>query len=243
MGRAVGEMELQMDSGGEGSRVPLCFVIGPIGKEGGPERKHADLLLNAVIKHVLATDEFGYEVKRADQDADPGMITDRVISDIIHAELVVADSIESGRAQLARSARAIAEPDYRVTNPITQANASFLMRESADPRDRVIAELRERISSIETRLSEPRLEFRHVPDNRFDIDLLATVAELALQEKLSPTKIVNELQSEISKMGFDYYVRYRKTASGSVFTINYHEVMLFEIIVKDREGVIAVRHG
>src|SRR6266540_6700582 len=70
---------------------PLCFVIGPIGKDSSSERKHADLLLHAVIKHVLQQDEFGYLVKRADEDADPGMIGDRVVTDIIHAELVVAD--------------------------------------------------------------------------------------------------------------------------------------------------------
>jgi hypothetical protein len=73
------------------SKVPLCFVVGPIGKDGGPERRHADLLLHSVIKHVLESEEFGYRVKRADEDADPGMIGDRVISDIIHADLVVAD--------------------------------------------------------------------------------------------------------------------------------------------------------
>jgi hypothetical protein len=75
----------------EAPKPPLCFVIGPIGKEGSPERKHADLLLHSVIKQVLDTHEFGYKVKRADEDADPGMIGDRMISDIIHAELVVAD--------------------------------------------------------------------------------------------------------------------------------------------------------
>src|SRR5579872_6148971 len=73
------------------TRPPLCFVIGPIGQDGSEERKHADFLLNAVIKHVLASDPFGYQVKRADEDSDPGMIGDRVVTDIIRAELVVAD--------------------------------------------------------------------------------------------------------------------------------------------------------
>jgi hypothetical protein len=146
---------------------------------------------------------FGYKVKRADEDADPGMIGDRVISDIIHAELVVADltdlnpnafyelgirhstekptihiarsgtplpfdnvahrtifveladwqSIQRGRAQLAQSGRTIQDPGFQVSNPITQANASFKMRKSADPRDRVIAELQERVSALEMRSS------------------------------------------------------------------------------------------
>jgi hypothetical protein len=30
-----------------------CFVIGPIGKEGSIERKHADMLLNAVVREAL----------------------------------------------------------------------------------------------------------------------------------------------------------------------------------------------
>jgi hypothetical protein len=190
-----------MSSTTEAPKAPLCFVVGPIGKDGSPERKHADLLLHAVIKEVLEGEEFGYKVKRADEDADPGMIGDRVISDIIHAELVVADltdlnpnafyelgirhstlkptihvaksntqlpfdnvahrtifidladwqSIQRGRTQLAGSARAIQDPGFQVSNPITQANASFEMRQSSDPRDRVIAELQERVRALEIR--------------------------------------------------------------------------------------------
>jgi hypothetical protein len=41
------------------------------------------LLLNAVIKQVLQHSDLGYIVKRADEDADPGMIGDRVVTDII----------------------------------------------------------------------------------------------------------------------------------------------------------------
>lgn len=70
---------------------PLCFVIGPIGSEGTEVRKLADFLLGALVRPVLEGDEFNYKVKRADEDADPGMITDKVIADILNAELVVAD--------------------------------------------------------------------------------------------------------------------------------------------------------
>jgi integrase/recombinase XerD len=45
----------------------MCFVIGPIGEEGSSDRKHADLLLNSVIKEVLEDTEFRYNVKRADE--------------------------------------------------------------------------------------------------------------------------------------------------------------------------------
>jgi hypothetical protein len=186
------------------SAQPLCFVIGPIGKDGSDLRKHSDLLLHAVIKHVLEADEFGYQVKRADEDTDPGMIGDRAVADILRAELVVADltdlnpnafyelgirhatekptvhiakfgtplpfdnihhrtifvdlsdwqSIEMGRTRLSESARAIKNPNFKVSNPITQANASFKMRTSADPQDVILAEIKERLATIEAQASE-----------------------------------------------------------------------------------------
>jgi hypothetical protein len=243
-------------------KVPLCFVIGPIGKEASLERRHADLLLHSIIKHVLEAVEFGYKVKRADEDADPGMIGDRVISDIIHAELVVADltdlnpnafyelgirhstekptihiakagtilpfdtvahrtifvdltdwhSTEAGRSRLAQSARAIKDQEYRVSNPITQANASFQMRESADPRDHVIAELRERIGSLEMRLQDfgsARIRDRKSP---FDLaeaiiieertrSIIADVVDRSIPGTLhnDVTKVINENRNLISE--------------------------------------------
>jgi len=68
----------------------FCFVIGPIGREGTPERKHSDLVLHILVRYVLTNDIFQYRVKRADEDADPGMIGDRIINDLIEADLVVA---------------------------------------------------------------------------------------------------------------------------------------------------------
>jgi hypothetical protein len=170
-------------------------------KDGSPERKHSDLLLNDVIKHVLQQDEFGYHVKRGDEDADPGMIGDRMICDIVRSKLVVADltdqnpnvfyelgirhateeptiliakmatvlpfdnvthriifvdltdwdSIKKARSSLAESARAIKKPDYKVSNPITQANTSFKMRHSEDPRDQMFGQILERLAAIESR--------------------------------------------------------------------------------------------
>jgi hypothetical protein len=221
------------------SKVPLCFVVGPIGKDASPERRPADLLLHSVIKHVLESEEFGYRVKRADEDADPGMIGDRVISDIIHADLVVADltdlnpnafyelgirhstekptihigrsgtqlpfdnvshrtifvdltdwhSIEAGRNRLADSARAIKDLSYQVSNPITQANASFKMRESADPRDQVIADMQQRIhllESMNTRRSRPI-----TPDVWVEIE---NIARQGLQENWSLREIMSAIK-------------------------------------------------
>lgn len=180
----------------------LCFVIGPIGKDGEEIRKHSDLLLHSVIKQVLQAEPFRYHVKRADEDSDPGMIGDRVITDLLKAELVVADltnlnpnafyelgirhasekptihiaragtalpfdnfahrtifvdltdwtSIENARDALSKMAKYIEQPGFKVSNPITQANASFKMRESADPRDTLLSEIQENIRRLEREL-------------------------------------------------------------------------------------------
>jgi hypothetical protein len=207
------------DQTSKSTERPLCFVIGPIGKDGSDERKHADLLLNLVIKHVLEHGEFGYHVKRADEDPQPGMIGDRVITDVINAPLVVADltglnanafyelgirhakiaptihiaksgtplpfdnvthstifvdlsdyrSIESARTSLSESTRTVRAPGFRVSNPITQARASFAMRESADPMERIVSSMQEKLTAIEARLDSALPNVDTDEMNWFDI--------------------------------------------------------------------------
>ena len=67
----------------------ICFVISVIGDEGSPERKHADELLNFIIKPVA--EELGYTVERADHDSRPGMIPHQIIEKILRSDLVIAD--------------------------------------------------------------------------------------------------------------------------------------------------------
>ncbi|MEW8291899.1 MAG: hypothetical protein AB2672_15370 [Candidatus Thiodiazotropha endolucinida] len=69
----------------------ICFVIGPIGKEGTEKRDKADILLEYIIKPAFSNDSLNYEVFRADEVDDPGTITDRVILDTINSDLVIAD--------------------------------------------------------------------------------------------------------------------------------------------------------
>ncbi len=70
----------------------LCFVIGPIGEAASSTRKHADMLLNAIIRPTV--EPLGYRVKRADEDPTPGMISDAMLLDLRNAELVIADLSE-----------------------------------------------------------------------------------------------------------------------------------------------------
>ena len=59
-----------------------CFLIGPIGAEGSEERIKADWLLKGIVKPALENEEYGYKVTRADEIAEPGSITDQVITSV-----------------------------------------------------------------------------------------------------------------------------------------------------------------
>jgi len=68
-----------------------CFVIGPIGDEGTPERIHADWLYQGIILPVFQKDLPDWTVERADKIATPGMITSQIINRLHDVALVIAD--------------------------------------------------------------------------------------------------------------------------------------------------------
>jgi hypothetical protein len=67
----------------------ICFYISPIGAEDSDPRRHADFLMEFIIKPAVA--EFGLTVVRADQMGKSGMIGKQVIEHILKARLVIAD--------------------------------------------------------------------------------------------------------------------------------------------------------
>jgi hypothetical protein len=69
-----------------------CFVIAPIGAADSPTRHRSDKVLRHIIAPVV--EARGYEAVRADQIAEPGLITSQVIQRIIEDPLVVADLSE-----------------------------------------------------------------------------------------------------------------------------------------------------
>lgn len=66
-----------------------CFVISPIGKPNTDVRVRADKILKHVIKPVCK--ERGLEAVRADEINDPGLISRRIIKEILVSDLVIAD--------------------------------------------------------------------------------------------------------------------------------------------------------
>ena len=67
----------------------MCFVISPIGRKGSNERNRSDLILDEIIKP--AAQKCGYQILRADQISEPGIITRQVIEHVMQDELVIAD--------------------------------------------------------------------------------------------------------------------------------------------------------
>lgn len=66
-----------------------CFVISPIGPEGGAVRRRADQVLKYVIDGVVA--KRGYLVVRADTITQPGRIDSQLLEHVVGARLVIAD--------------------------------------------------------------------------------------------------------------------------------------------------------
>lgn len=241
-----------------------CFVIGPIGKEGSLERKHADILLNAVVREALKDCEPPYDVVRSDHIAEPGMITDRMIHEIMNAELVVADltflnanafyelgirhaaekpvihfaqsetelpfdamthraviqditswpGIERARQQIREAAKAIEAPGYRVSNPITQANASFKMLESADPSEQLLADLRLRVERLEASDLGERLHggrigpnelLGRLPDTATDVDRMLVAGYIAQRGSADLGFSVDEATSLLQRLGLEVH--------------------------------------
>ena len=70
---------------------PKVFFISPIGEVETPTRKKADQTLKHLVRKSLEPEPLKCKVERADEDADPGAITPRMINAITTADLVVID--------------------------------------------------------------------------------------------------------------------------------------------------------
>ncbi|WP_135453389.1 hypothetical protein [Mycobacterium sp. DL99] len=79
-----------IDGGGpEEVRQRTCFFVSPLGDDGSPERKRSD----DVRKYILieALEPLQYKVTRADLTSKAGDITEQIVSELLNADLVVAD--------------------------------------------------------------------------------------------------------------------------------------------------------
>jgi hypothetical protein len=76
-------------NGARGEFSNTCFYITPIGEDDSEARRHADFIMEYIVKP--ASKEFGLNVIRADLMGKPGMIGKQVIDHILNARVVIAD--------------------------------------------------------------------------------------------------------------------------------------------------------
>jgi hypothetical protein len=73
----------------EGDFSKTCFYVTPIGDSDSESRRHADFMMEFVIRPALK--EFDLCLVRADQMGQPGMIGRQVVEHILKSRLVIAD--------------------------------------------------------------------------------------------------------------------------------------------------------
>lgn len=66
-----------------------CFVIAPLGEDGSSARRRSGQILAHLIRPVASN--FGYDVTRADEIAEQGIITTHVVQHLVNDALVIAD--------------------------------------------------------------------------------------------------------------------------------------------------------
>ena len=65
------------------------FFISPIGEEGSDARRRADQTYKHLVRKALSPE--AHRIQRADEDNTPGNITPRLVTQIVEADLVIAD--------------------------------------------------------------------------------------------------------------------------------------------------------
>jgi hypothetical protein len=69
--------------------LKTCFHITPIGEENSEQRKHADMMLENLLRPVLK--DFGFTAIRADHIERSGLINQQILEYLVRARLCVAD--------------------------------------------------------------------------------------------------------------------------------------------------------
>lgn len=70
-----------------------CFVISPIDSEKSEIRKRSNAVLSRTVRPALGL--CGYDVIRADEISEPGIITNQILRRVITDPLLVADLTDS----------------------------------------------------------------------------------------------------------------------------------------------------
>lgn len=185
------------------AREKTCFVIAPIGDPNTPERLRSDQVFKHMIRPVV--EEFGYEPKRADLLASPGIITNQIMDYLFTSELVVADLTDHNpnvfyelalRHAFAKPVIPILKEGQKIPFDNNQVRTLFYNHNDLDSVEECKQGLREHIKVIEggeTRFSNPvtntveleKLKESANPEARQIGEILSVLA--AMQEEIRST--------------------------------------------------------
>ena len=188
-----------------------CFVVQQMGGDGSPERKHADHVLNKVIKP--ATGEKGYVAKRVDQMNPAGVITEAIIEALGSSPLAIVDlaglnanvMYELGVRQAWNLPLVLIAPDVK-TLPFdilginTLAYGDLASKASIDS---AVNHLKARITSVERDGGIPRIfadMFKKVREP-FEMDPIRRAAHWAMHDLVAALRErIKEVDDEVDKV-------------------------------------------
>lgn len=214
-----------------------CFVICPIGKEGGTTRQRSDKLLRYVIKEVL---EPKYLVERADQLAEPGIITNQIVKKIVDCDILIADLTEGNpnvfyelaiRHGLKKPFIHIIDANEKIPFDNAQVRTIQIDLSDLDSVHRAKAELQNQISAIESGKTNAESPISVA----FDLEALRTSGNS--DESLLATLFeeVRSLRGEMRAIRRDKPPQMRLIAGPS------SEKDLYEMLIQNGEFDLAAR--
>lgn len=197
------EAELRI---GEG----VCFLISPIGEEGGSTWQHFDRARKELIEPVAA--RCGLELVRADQIAEPGVINFQIIEHIDKDEIVIADLSEPNANVFYELAWAhgldkrlvlMKQPGQKLPFDVTVERAVSYTLDPIEKRHRAQDELEKHVRGVRAAAEPPQSLFKIY----FALEtlgggraVLGVLRELVAQTYKTGEAIEEDLAPEISRM-------------------------------------------
>lgn len=133
----------------------ICFVVAPIGPENSSIRERSDTIFKYVITPSVTP--LGYEVQRADIPSEPGVISERIIRQVMDDELVIADLTGGNpnvfyelclRHAVGKPCIHIIEQDDKIPFDVNQLNIISINYKDLASAEKVKQEIKEQIEVI-----------------------------------------------------------------------------------------------
>ena len=199
----------------------MCFAITPIGGPESEVRRRSDKILRHIIKPIV--EELGYENVRADEIAQPGMITDQVIRSLLEADLVVADLTggnpnvfyELGiRHATRKPVVSIMEVDEHIPFDVNQSRTIPVDHRDLDSAEECRNALKEQILSLE----ENPKDFFNPVSMTIDLKSMYDSGDPNLRREAQFVSVLQTIQADITQLQNELRA-FRRQAKAEEWTI------------------------